>query len=267
VSAAAGPPLHDPDVLARELGPAERWLVVLDFDGTLSPIVAHPEDAAPAAGAVDAIRDLLELTEVAVVSGRPVAELRARLGPLPVTFAGGHGAEVVAPDGTVTTLVDDPDQVTGVLDAAERDVHAAVADAEGWQVERKDASLAVHHRRADPDDREQRLPRVRAALAAHRDAPPRFELLEGKAVVELRPRGIDKGRALARIVERSSGPPPLVLGDDVTDEDAFGEAERLGGAGILVSDTGRGTVARWRLRDPSAVVTFLRGMTAHAPGG
>jgi trehalose-phosphatase len=259
-----GTALEDPAQLAAAVGPASRWLIVLDFDGTLSPIVEHPDDAAPAAGAVEAIGALTDATTVAIVSGRPVADLRARLGDLPVTFAGGHGAEVVTDDGTVTSLVGDPDAVRATLDDAEQAVTATVGDEPGWLVERKDASLAVHHRRVDPDLRDRRLPEVVACLEAHLGASPGFDLLAGKAVLELRPAGVDKGRAVAWIADRAPSRPPLIVGDDVTDEDAFREADRRGGASILVADRPRATVARWRLRDPQEVVTFLRALAASA---
>jgi trehalose 6-phosphate phosphatase len=262
-----GTALEDPTQLAASLGPASRWLVVLDFDGTLSPIVEHPDDAAPAAGAVDAIGALTDVTSVAIVSGRPVAELRARLGDLPVTFAGGHGAEVVTDDGTVTALVDDPDAVRATLDDAERAVTATVGDEPGWLVERKEASLAVHHRRVPADVRERTLPEVVACLEAHLGSSPGFDLLAGKAVLELRPAGVDKGRAVAWIADRAPAWPPLIVGDDVTDEDAFREAGRRGGASVLVAEQPRATLARWRLRNQQEVVTFLTALATQATEG
>jgi trehalose-phosphatase len=257
----------DPVQLASELGPAGRWLLVLDFDGTLSPIVEHPDAAAPADGAVEAVRALTEVTEVAIVSGRPVADLRSRLGDLSVTYAGGHGAEVVTADGTVTALVEDPEGIGRTLDQAQAAVAALVSEEDGWLVERKDASLAVHHRRVAPELRDQRLPDVVAALEGHLEDGAGFQLLSGKAVLELRPGGVDKGRAVSWIAERAPGRPPLVVGDDVTDEDAFAEAERRGGGGVLVADAPRGTVARWRLHDPQAVVVFLRALAAAGAEG
>jgi trehalose-phosphatase len=252
----------EPGDLARELGPASRWLVVLDFDGTLSPIVEHPDHAAPAAGAVDAVRALAAATTVAIVSGRPVADLRARLGDLPVTFAGGHGAEIVTADGTTTALVEDPEAVRATLDEAERAVTELTTGEDGWLVERKDASLAVHHRRVAPVDRERKLPEVVAELEAHVGSGPGFDLLAGKAVLELRPAGVDKGRAVGWIADRWPDAPPLVVGDDVTDEDAFREAARRGGQSVLVADRPRGTLARWRLHDPLEVVRFLTALQA-----
>ncbi|MFA9445888.1 trehalose-phosphatase [Egicoccus sp. AB-alg6-2] len=258
--------LDHPLELAAELGPAARWLLVLDFDGVLSPIVEHPEDAAATPGVVDAVGILAQQTTVAIVSGRPIAELDARLGVLPVVYAGGHGAEVRTADGHRTAFVD-PDRVAGPLDTAEESLEALLPGSEGWQIERKAASLAVHHRRVDDATADALLPRVHAILEAQRQAGAGFEVLAGKSVVELRPSGVDKGRALAWIAERSGDRPPLVLGDDVTDEDAFHEAERRGGMGILVADAPRATVARRRLRDPDEVATFLRALGTGTASG
>jgi trehalose-phosphatase len=253
--------LDDPAALAVELGRPEDWLVVLDFDGVLAPIVERPEDAAPAPGIVAAIEAIAQRTRVALVSGRPIAELDERLGVLPVVYAGGHGAEVRTAEGERSAFVD-PLSVADVLDDLAADLHRLLDGEDGWQIERKSASLAVHHRRAAPARRDDLLPRVREALDARRGAGPGFDVLAGKAVLELRPNGVDKGRALAWIADRIEGARPLVLGDDVTDEDAFREADRRGGLGILVADAPRATVARRRLRDPDAVATFLRAFAA-----
>jgi trehalose 6-phosphate phosphatase len=262
VSDGSATPLAVPEELATALAPPGRWLLVLDFDGTLSPIVEHPDDAGPAAGAIEAITALAALTSVAIVSGRPVADLRVRLGELPVTLAGGHGAEVVLADGTTTSLVADATGVRSTLDAAQQAVSALVDHDAGWLVERKDASLAVHHRRVAPAERDRVLPAVVASLEDHLESPPGFDLLAGKAVLELRPAGVDKGRAVRWISDREVGSVPLVVGDDVTDEDAFREAQRRGGTSVLVAERPRATVARWRLRDPDAVVTFLMALAA-----
>lgn len=253
-------PLENPAQLATRLGPAEQRLVVLDFDGVLSHIVDHPDQAVAVDGALDAIRGLLARTTVAVVSGRPIADLTPRLDGLPLTLAGAHGAELVHADGAVDHLVD-PSEVTDALDEVEDDIRALVDDQLGWLVERKPTSLAVHHRLASHDSVDERLPRVRATLEHHADND-QFTVLAGKAVLELRPAGVDKGRALARIAVRAPTRTPLVVGDDLTDEDAFKVAVTLGGNAVLVAEEPRPTAATSRLRDPEAVVAFLNALTS-----
>ncbi len=258
-------PLTDPTDLVASLGPAERYLVVADLDGTLAPIEDRPEHARPLPGAVEALRALAARTAVAIVSGRPLTELEARFPALAVHLVGGHGAQIREPDGQVHRLVD-IDEVAATLDAVEAEVRAAVDDGTGWLVERKAASLAVHHRLVPEDEEAERLPRVRALLETHRDEPPGFDLLVGKAVVELRPDGVDKGRALRWLTERHPRLVPLVLGDDRTDEDAFVTATERGGLAVLVSEDVRPTAATARVADPAAVVAVLSQLAGPSGG-
>lgn len=253
-------PLSAPAELAADLGAVDRYLVVLDFDGTLAPIVDRPEDARPAPGSVAVLRRVAAATPVAVLSGRPVDQLQELLGDLPVTFAGGHGAEILHPRDGHHALVD-VDEVTEVLDAAQRSVEQVVADGAGWFVERKATSLAVHHRLVPEDAEAALLPRVLALLDAQRDEGPSFEVITGKAVVELRPAGVDKGTALSWLLTRHAGLLPLVVGDDRTDEDAFVVATELGGVAVLVGVDARPTAASARLAAPSDVVELLTHLT------
>lgn len=257
--------LTSPDELAAVLGPASRYLVVADYDGTLAPIVDRPDDAQPAPGAHEALQELAHHTRVAVVSGRPITELQGFLPDLPITLAGGHGAEILDPEGGHHALIDVSDVVT-VLDTAQHAVEDILADGTGWFVERKRTSLAVHHRLVPEDEEESLLPRVLAILDLHRETDPPFEVLTGKAVVELRPAGVDKGTALAWLLDRTPDLVPLVVGDDRTDEDAFTAAIEADGIAVLVSEDARPTAATWRLADPSDVVALLRLLTA-ATGG
>ncbi len=242
--------------LAAQLGPLADATVVLDFDGTLSPIVDRPEAAVPAPGALEALRAVASRTQVAVLSGRPLGELRDRLPAADVTLIGGHGAHIRTSDGQEHHLVD-ASTLTAVLDEVETALLELVADGSGWLIERKLASLAVHHRLVPEDEEEELLPRIDAVLDAHGDDPPGFTVLHGKAVRELRPRGVDKGRALRWLLEREPGRTPVVFGDDETDEDAFRVALEVGGKGILVAAEERPTAAGVRLPDPAAVVQVL----------
>jgi len=259
-------PLSTPTDLAAELGAVDRYLVVLDFDGTLAPIVDRPEDARPAVGSLAALGEVARQTPVAVLSGRPVSQLTAHLGDLAITFAGGHGAEILDPTDGYHTLIDVA-EVADILDTAQAAVEAVVADGAGWLVERKATSLAVHHRLVPEDEEASLLPRVLALLDSHRDDGPTFEVLTGKAVVELRPAGVDKGRALSWLLDRHAGRLPLVLGDDRTDEDAFSVANDAGGVAVLVGVEAGPTAATARLAGPTEVVELLAHLAAPAEDG
>lgn len=242
--------------LVEQIGDPRRFVVVLDFDGTLSPIVEDPDAATMAPGAREAVAELAQVTEVAILSGRHVDDLAPRVEGLPVLLLGGHGTEVRHPDGTRESFLD-LEERREVLDELESSLSAALDPDDGWVVERKPASIAVHHRRvADPGAT---LEQVRTLL---RQASGDWELLDGKAVTELRPAGIDKGTAIDWLVDRHTDRDVLVVGDDVTDEDAFEAAISHGGTAVLVGD--RKTAAPHRIGGPSEVVDLLHALLAAA---
>jgi trehalose 6-phosphate phosphatase len=249
----------DPTTLAGAFRPVSDHLVLVDFDGTIAPIVDHPADASPLDGALAALDALAARTVIAIVSGRAASDLRPRLGGLQVLIAGGHGTELHHPEGTVEHLVDLA-AVAGPLDGLEGRLRALLDAVPGWLVERKEASVAVHHRLAAPASVVDLLPRIDALLAEASAAPPGFAVVHGKAVVELRPAGTDKGRAVAAIAARHPGLRPVMIGDDVTDEDAFRTVSSLGGRSILVADEPRDTAAQHRLLGPPDVVAFLAAL-------
>nr|WP_274388202.1 trehalose-phosphatase [Salsipaludibacter albus] len=225
----------------------------MDFDGTLSHLVDDPASAGPADGAADVVGRLAERTRVVVVSGRPVDVLRGFLpADLPVTWAGGHGAEVAEADGPIEPAAD-LQVVHARRDAAQEALEALLADAPaGWHVELKPTGLAVHSRLVE--DPSAHADRVRALLDHH--AGDDMEVSTGHDVVELRPAGVDKGVAVSRLLADDHRV-PVAIGDDVTDEDTFAVAVAGGGTAILVATTPRRSHATMRVADPDEVVALL----------
>ena len=253
----------DPAAVADAVGDVRRWLVVLDFDGTLAPIVERKDDAALAPGAEEAVADLCALTEVAVVTGRPVDDVLPRLRGLPVTVVGNHGTQARHDDGTRTDLLD-TSQLARVLDEVEGTVARLVDPADGWEVERKPTSVALHDRRVDDALRDTVLPRVRDGLGEHAHRPPGWKVLAGHRVTEFAPRGADKGTALAWLLDRSEHHRALVVGDDVTDEDAFEVTNERAGLAVLVAEAARETAATLRVERPADVVSLLELLVAQS---
>lgn len=252
------PPLSLPAAVAAALPSLDDAVVLLDFDGTLSDLVDEPGAAAPVPGAADAVVALADRTRVLVVSGRSIDDLRPRLpADLDVTFAGGHGAELAHGDAPVLAMVEDVDLVTRHRDQAVTALRALLDDQDGWVVEVKPTGVAVHSRMvATPEDH---MDRVLAILGEHDVGG--MEVTHGHDVVELRPTGVHKGVAVARLLADEHRT-PVAFGDDVTDEDMFAEVVDRGGLAILVSGTARPTHAAHRLADPSAVVDTLTAWAA-----
>lgn len=232
--------------------------VFFDFDGTLSDIVEDPDSAVPAAGASEALQALAAQCPVAVLSGRDLADVSERVGLAGIWYAGSHGFELTAPDGTHHQN-EAASAAIPVLERAAVELREKLGSIPGVVVEHKRFGVAVHYRNAPRD-------RVGETAAAVRTAGQRLGLrvTTGREVIELRPDiDWDKGKTLRWVLDHldrgdSGSLVPIYLGDDITDEDAF-DAVRADGIPILVrhnDDGDRATAALFALDNPAQVSEF-----------
>ncbi|MET7815845.1 trehalose-phosphatase [Streptomyces sp. NPDC005395] len=221
-------PLREPAALRALARQPQRFVAALDFDGTLADIVTDPLHATPHPGALEALAVLgRHHVRLVIVTGRP-ALLAVELGSLehigaPVTVLGHYGAEHFD---TGTRRLTRPHQHPGVT-PARAELASALADGRfptGVRLEDKGHSVAVHTREArDPQGAQQSLLAFLTALAARHG----LAVEGGRLVTELRPSGIDKGRALAaylddlELQEGAGGPIVLYAGDDRGDIPVF----------------------------------------------
>jgi trehalose 6-phosphate phosphatase len=212
--------------LARQHLDRRPLLIVSDFDGTLSKIVMDPWGASILPLGRRALRRLAGLPEVHVVvlSGRTATDVAGRVRVGNVTYLGNHGMEraYLPRRGRAEKLVATVDESPApAVEAAER-VAGRMPElvAEDWLVvEHKPPAVALHYRSA---------PDIDAAAARVRDAVDRLDserVLQrypGRRVLELRPKGATaKGQTLARLIEELEPRSVFMLGDDVSDAEAF----------------------------------------------
>ncbi|WP_440007883.1 trehalose-phosphatase [Halomicrococcus sp. SG-WS-1] len=246
--------------LVDRLCEADGLLVLLDFDGSLAPIVEDPDAAALPEETREAVVDLRDApnVQVGIVSGRELADLRERVDVDGVAYAGNHGLELWA-DGeeqvnpTARELRED-------VDAVVETVESELADVDGAFVEEKGVTATVHYRRASEDA----VPDVKDAVREAAADVDDVRVTAGKSILELRPDvDWDKGRATDwlsdRFVPDDEEWLSLYLGDDRTDEDAFdvlADADSPG-VGIKVGHEPP-TVAEYRVDDHVGVHATLR---------
>ncbi|GAB2733714.1 trehalose-phosphatase [Kitasatospora kifunensis] len=219
--------------LAALLADPAGALLALDFDGTLSPIVADPEQAYAHPGAAAALAALVPLVgTVAVVTGRPALsavrlggfEERPELASLVVL--GHYGAERWA-GGTLTAPPPHPGVAAARAELPK--LLAALGAPAGTAVEDKERSVAVHTRRAtDPVAAFELLREPLTELAASHG----LTVEPGRLVLELRPPGVDKGAALSGLLRERGARSVLYVGDDLGDLAAFAAVRRLRGTGL-----------------------------------
>lgn len=239
----------------RPDGFPHRVAFFLDLDGTVLDLVAKPDGVSIPPETVAAIGRIAERLDgaLAVVTGRTLTDVDRILSPLRLPAAALHGAELrrrgggrIAGEGAPP-----PERLTAALGAF-------VDSRPGLSIEDKGASVAIHYR-ATPE----REAEVRARVGELvEQLAPSHELQPGKMVVEVRPRGVDKGAALDVLMEQPpfAGRSPIVFGDDLTDEFAFDAARRRGGAAVLVGAVERASAADFVLPDPAAFRAWLQAL-------
>ena len=229
---------------------ASRHSLFVDFDGTLVPLVDHPDLVRADAELLDLLAALRQRLpgRLALVSGRSLEQLDRMIGPITrdIAVAGSHGAEVRCAGHLV-----EPPRPEG-LDAAIAEIRAYGAGHPEMIIEEKSHGVAMHYRVApileEPVKR-------RAYAIAERHG---LHVQPGKMMVEVRGFGWDKGEAVAALMAAApmAGTLPIVIGDDLTDEPALKLAGAMGGFGIIVGG-GRETAARHGLGDVGAVRRWL----------
>lgn len=227
----------------------------LDFDGTLIELADTPSGVDVSGTLIDLLHALSEVLQnrLALISGRAISVLDG-FGLGGMAIAGSHGAEWRLPDGSGHRMDRPP-----VLDRV-RDRLIAFADSdEGLLFEDKPLGAALHYRMA-PQRRDEAH-----ALATELAHEYGLHLQHGHDMVELRKAGVNKGTAIAELMQMAPflGYSPVFAGDDVTDEDGFRAVREAGGMGILVGAV-RATAAGQRLGDVRAVNHWLsRSLNAH----
>lgn len=207
--------------LVERFARARRRTLLLDYDGTLREIMAHPELAAPTDEILELLRDLaaLERTAVHIVSGRDRGTVERWFGELPIWLCAEHGFVARPPGGAWTPLVEVD---LSWLPRIARMLRAVTDEVPGTFVERKPAGVAWHYRQAEPEYGAWRANELLSQLDQALTGLP-AEVIGGRRVVEVRARGVTKGIYVGRVFEQelSRRHLAIAIGDDRTDQDMF----------------------------------------------
>ncbi len=236
--------------LARTL--QRRPLLAFDFDGTLTPIVARPNDARLSKAVSARLATLAAHLPVAIVTGRSVEDVRGRLGFEPSFIVGNHGAE----DACDGAAAGESFQAMSRIRARTVDMLPAL-EAAGVTVEDKGHSMALHYRLSRTRDRA--LQAISDLLADRDDA---VRVFGGKLVVNVVPTlAPDKADAVRALVHRSGASCAIFAGDDVNDEPVFASAPE-GWLTIRVGRDDPRSKAQYFLDSPGETAMLLDRMVS-----
>jgi trehalose 6-phosphate phosphatase len=219
-----------------------EFAILLDIDGTLLDIAATPHDVRVPPALRKTLATLKERTDgaIALVSGRSLSDIDLIFAPLKLSAVGGHGAEIrIGANGKANGVL------SRFLDRKTRARLIEVAEVdEGVIMEDKGYSVALHYRLAP--DKKRAIEDAVAAICGELPAGT-VEVLPGKAVIEIKKSGFNKGTALRALMTQQpfAGRKPIFIGDDVTDEAAFAIVPEFDGLAISVGRMVPGVAQRF----------------------
>jgi trehalose-phosphatase len=233
----------------------ENVLLILDYDGTLTPIKARPEEAKLSKNMRNLLNKLRKKVQVAIVSGRSLEEIEELVRIKKIIYAGNHGLEI---NMEKEKFVYSPAlEVVPIIKGISEQLRKSPI--KGTQVEDKKFTVSFHYRRVDPTEVKEAKSFFNRAVSLW-VKEKKIEVRRGKKVLEIRPSGWDKGKTLEWIWDRlGKNLFPIYIGDDQTDEDAFlavGEK----GLSLLVTRRKKLSYANYYLKKVEEVKRFLENL-------
>lgn len=210
---------HKKDLLERYNNSSQR-LVLLDYDGTITPFTASPKiSGGPDEKVLKILRTLTEdpKNEIVIISGRRKEDLQRIFDGLDVCMVAEHGVfikenskewQLARPLNT-----DWKSRILPILKMYQDRLP-------GSFIEEKEFSITWHYRVADPELASVRAKELLDDLVSF-TASADVQILQGNKVVEVRNAGINKGTAAAHFISKKNFDFMLSVGDDWTDEDMF----------------------------------------------
>ncbi|CAH1954724.1 unnamed protein product [Acanthoscelides obtectus] len=211
------------EYLTKYLQNTKDLALLLDYDGTLSPLVAHPDLAVIPPKTKEILQKLAQVPQifVGIISGRAVDNVKHLVGLDTITYAGNHGLEVIYPDGKrynhqlPTNFEEDVKKMIQKLE------QSVVRD--GAWIENKGPSLTYHYRAAPTEKKEELAKTARKIMEE-----ANFKIVPAHEAIEARPKvDWNKGKVAVMLLEQKYGKQwrknvkVVFAGDDTTDEDAM----------------------------------------------
>ena len=232
--------------------------MLLDYDGTLTPIVNQPDMAVLP---TDTRKSLLELRHrekyiIGIISARSLEDIINRVGIDDLMYGGNHGLEMRGPG--LNFVHPEATQLTGSVNEAYERLQQGVADMAGVLIEHKGLTLTVHYR-STPDGLVHEVKESVAAVVGPFIESGSLIIAPGKKALEIRPDvAWDKGKAISRLQEAfPEAPLTVFFGDDLADEAGFTAVQDSGGLGIFVGPAREPTVALYQVDSPREVAQTL----------
>ena len=247
----------------KRLKKAKAIFLFLDYDGTLTPIVKKPELAILSSR----MRALLEKnahkqrTEVAIISGRSLKNIKNLVNIKNISYVGNHGLELEGPRLKYTNS--NALRIKRYLDKIYKELAKALSGFKGVLIEHKGLTLSIHYRLLKGKNSLAEVLKIIRRATKTFIKQKKIKITHGKKVVEIKPKiNWDKGKIVLWLLNYLKKKKPwedtlsIYLGDDTTDEDVF-NVLRNRGIGIFVGNSDKKSLAKFYLKNTKEVAIFL----------
>lgn len=236
---------------------ANKRLIILDYDGTLSPFFSRPDDAVPTAELLEILTKLSndKKNKVVICSGRDRNTLEKWFGDLPIGLAAEHGA-FYKEEGVWHSNMPEVEWNQEIVDIIKNTVRRTPLS----KIEVKSTALVWHYRNVDAwlaDLRVNQLINSLIGPVSKHD----LQIMKGNKIVEVKYSNVNKGAEAMRLLEKDNYDFILAMGDDTTDEDMF---SALPETAVTIKVGKNSNTAKYNIPKQSNTLLFLKKLLNEA---
>ena len=239
-------------------------VLFLDYDGTLVSFKNRPKEVKTPKKIKKIIRQLIKNPKIMViiVTGRTLYDIKKLLNVNGLSFIALHGLQIE----TVSRfqyIWKQADQARLLVKSIKERMQTELEKEKGAFIEDKELTVVLHYRLLQTNRIQNTLNKFRKAVY-YNDKKNIFEIINGEKVIEARPKGWNKGKAIEMFLAKHAKKKnilPIYIGDDITDEDAFKFLGKRGVSIYVSNQSKRKTTARYWLKNPDDVYYFLQSLS------
>lgn len=249
-----------PAEIFKKIVQSEAIFLFLDYDGTLVPFKDSPTEVRTPKKIKKVIRQLIQIQkiQVIIVTGRTLADIKKLLPLAGLSFIALHGLCIDSPAG-IQYQWKTAEQTQSLITTIKKKMQPIVKQETGAFLEDKGRTIVLHYRLL-PKNKERFLQETFTKIVQDHDNNRILEIIKGAKVIEARPKGWNKGKAIELFLSHfttTNNTLPIYIGDDITDEDAFQILREKGLTIHVVHEKKRKTAAQYWVNDPDDVFFFL----------
>jgi len=250
--------------LNKKILKSNSLLFFLDYDGTLVPFKERFTEVMTPKKIKQLIRQLIKNPKVQliIVTGRPLHEIKKLMKIKGVSFIALHGLHIETANGAQFSWKQ-ADQARVLIKAIKEDMQGMLKDEKGAFLEDKELTIVLHYRLL-PTNKIHMMKKKFKQTVQTIDEKRILEIINGAKVIEARPKGWHKGKAIETFIAthvKEKNPLPIYIGDDITDEDAFQSLRKRGITIYVANRSKRKTTARYWVKNPDEVFSFLKSLS------